>query len=301
MLSNSLMETQQLTAENIFPPSDIAEKVDKLVEMFDIKEVKHGRKWAVVALDGLDPLADVARYIECKRFSESFGMSAQDQVEKYGYYDQSSTFILVLDCEEEVAKPAAALRIVRQGEAGFKTLNTLSSTTADTNPWYDELSDVFGPLEDLEEGFLSGMLSHAMYIDPATTWGIESMAALEEYSGSHGEFGAATLPLYAACLQLSDRAGIESWISGQDIKPLIQMQKIFANPWEIMGLPPKVFEGSLVVPTVIPEMKIAQERLRTVEPLAAAFLIDGVGLEIEYVMPQEIQTSEQLDMLVKHT
>jgi hypothetical protein len=125
------------------------------------------------------------------------------------------------------------------------------------------------------------------------------MAALDGYAGHKGSLGEASFPLYAACLQLSDLAGIKTWISIQDVKPLQQMQELFAKPWETLPVSPKAFEGPFpTLPAFIADMEIVEENLRIYTPDMAALLIEGTGLEVTYLMPSELQGTDYLNSLV---
>lgn len=281
----------------IFPPDEIAEKTLGLLDRYSVDRKIGERRWAVMALDGDDPFADVARYVECEKFSKLFDLTPEDMRTEYGKYDSSSIFILVVDCHAETPKPASMIRITRNADEGIKTFNTLTSQTQELNPWYEELSEEAGvPLETIASEKVKELLVNLMgNIDLNTTWGIESMAALDGYDGSHGALDQATFPLYAACLQLSDLLEQRTWISGQDIKPYQQMQEMFAEPWEIIGgMPAKVFEGTPVLPTVIPDMAVAEERLRNFSSETADMMIKLGGLAATYAMPDELQGTSEL-------
>ena len=212
-------------------------------------------------------------------------------------------FITVIDAQHpEGPRAASMLRIVTNGDAGLKTVNTLSSPDPKENPWYSEISSLIGEYAyDDNMARAKDMITQALWIIPDKTWAIETMAVLDEYAGKRGELGEASFPLYAACLQLANRAGIESWISIQDLKPLTQMQDIFDNPWQFTSLGVKDYEGNYpTIPAVIPDLKVAQEELRKKNPAIAEAVIDGVGLADFYVMPEELQGEGQIQRVVDY-
>lgn len=163
---------------------------------------------------------------------------------------------------------------------------------------YQDLSSGIGEIWDKDdEPRIAKTVADLYYVDPKESWSIESMYALPDYRGNHGLFGEASFPLYAICLQMSDRAGIKSWLSIQDIKPMLQMQGIFAEPWSTLALPPRMYDGSLTIPTVIHDMPEAQANLRKKDPNMGELLIDGRGMGDQYVTPEELFGIEHLDKL----
>lgn len=281
----------------IYPREAVkAETLDTL-QNYKFSEKANGRRWAVMIFDGSDPKAIIPKRIELERFCKFFGTHPVQHYNDYAPYDDSSYFVTVIDAENpDAPKPAAALRIVHDGPAGLKTINTLASENPQVNPWAEELADYihgFTPAEAARN------IEHAMHADPVTTWGIETMAALDGYAGHKGSLGEASFPLYAACLQLSDLAGIKTWISIQDLKPMQQMQELFAEPWDTLPVQPKAFEGPYpTLPAYIADMEKAESNLRSHAPDMAGLLIEGTGLEITYLMPNELQGIDYLNSLV---
>lgn len=293
-------EERRAAVDAIFPPTVIAEMTKGLIDRYSIDDKIGDRRWAVMALDGDDPLADVARYVECEKFSKLFDLTPEDMRTQYGKYDSSSIFILVVDCKEDEPIPASMIRITRNADEGIKTFNTMTSQTEKLNPWYDKLSEFAGaPLETLTPEEVQSLVIELMGgIDLDSTWGVESMAALDGYAGSHGALDQATFPLYAATLQLSDILGQKTWISGQDLKPYQQMQDMFAQPWETIGdMPAREFEGTPVLPTIIPDLALAEERLTNFSPETAEMMIKLGGLAATYAMPDELQGLSELSGL----
>lgn len=288
--------------ELLYPADRIARLTQEIIDDSNFYEIGNGRKWAVAVLSNDHPSVDVAKRVENERFSKFFDHHPVQHYIDYGIYDEASVFITVIDTEHpQGPKAASVLRIVRNSEIGLKTINTLSTPNIEENPWYPEISTLVGEYEydDVMEK-AKHIIAQAFGVNPDTTWAIETMAVLEEYAGKKGELGEASFPLYAACLQLSNMAGIESWISIQDLKPLLQMQDIFNNPWEFTSLSVQNYEGEYpTIPAVIPDMNQAQRELRSKDPETASAIIDGEGLSLFYVMPEELHPAGYLEMIAK--
>lgn len=289
--------------EVLFPTDSVVRYTEELLDETDFYQKCEGRRWAVMVLAGTDPRSDIAKRVEVERFSTYFGTHPLKHVIDYGPYDASSIFVTVVDTQHpDGPKPASALRIVKNSEKGFKTINSLASPDEAENPWANDIKAVVGEFGYEDRDRIKSVIEKAMHMVPGTTWAIESMAALEEYAKRHGVFGGPSFPLYAVCLQLSNRAEISTWISIQDLKPLMQMQELFSDPWEWLEVPPRSYDGPLpTLPAFIPDMQQAQERLREANPDMGRLLIDGVGMEIEYVMPEVLFSEEYLRKISSST
>ncbi len=299
-----------LSLDRLFPPDEIAQHTQELLDKAGFDEKANGRRWAVLVLDGNDPLADVAERVETEGFSKYFGTHPVTHYAHYGAeYNTSSIFVTVIDAHAEGGpKGASALRIVKDSPHGFKTMNSLSSPDLRQNPWVDEIKKMVGDFGYEDKDRVQQELADIMGIDLSTTWAIESMAALPEYQGNHGGFGDATFPLYAACLELSNRTNVASngerpivsWIGIHDLPPLEQMKVLFADPWTRRPeVPPRAYDGDgPTVPAVIQNLEVAQLNLEEASPSMAAMLIRGFGLDEKYVTARELQGDDHLNSLV---
>lgn len=288
-----------LAVEVLFPQQEVLETTKQLLVETDFAAKALGRRWALLVTNGDSPESDIAESVLTKVFSdERFGEHPASVAEAYGHYKPASLFVSVIDTHHpDGPLPVSALQIVKDSVLGCKSVNTLADSDPAHNPWYQDLSHVIGDWEKGDEPQVAEIVTDLYYVDPKESWSIESMAALPDYSGKHGLFGEASFPLYAICLQMSDRAGIRSWLSIQDIKPMQQMQAIFAKPWSVLALPPRIYDGSLTIPTVIHDMEEAQANLRAKDPGMGELLIDGKGLSDQYVTPEELFGNDHLDKL----
>ncbi len=283
----------------LFPDSEVLQTTKKMLDETDFEAKANGRRWALLVTNGDSPESDIAESVLTKVFSDDrFREHPASIAEAYGHYKPASLFISVVDTEHpDGPRPVSALQIVKNSILGCKSINTLADSDPSHNPWYQDLSEVIGDWDKDDEPRIAKTVADLYYVDPKESWSIESMAALPDYRGNHGLFGEASFPLYAICLQMSDRAGIKSWLSIQDIKPMLQMQGIFAEPWSTLALPPRMYDGSLTIPTVIHDMPEAQANLRKKDPNMGELLIDGRGMGDQYVTPEELFGIEHLDKL----
>ncbi len=292
---------RDLALELLFPRHEILETTKSILDETGFASKALGRRWALLVTNGDSPESDIAESVLTTVFSdERFGEHPASVAEAYGYYKPASIFISVIDTEHsDGPTPVSALQIVKDSVLGCKSINTLADSDPNHNPWYHDLSQVIGEWGKGDEARVVRIISHLYDVEPGESWSIESMAALPEYRGKHGLVGEASFPLYAICLQMSNRANIRSWLSIQDIKPMQQMQDIFAKPWSTLSLPPRIYDGSLTIPTVIHDMQEAQNNLRLNDPNMGELLIDGEGMSSHYVMPEELFGSKHLDTLAK--
>jgi hypothetical protein len=285
----------------LYPQAEVLQRTADFLDEVNFADIAQGRKWAVALFEGSDPRSMIAKRVETERFSTFFKTHPLKHYTDYSIYDDSSLFVAVIDTEHpEGPRPASALRIVRNSDKGFKSINSLASTDSEENPWVQDLEAVMGSNIVGNRAQLKLIIENALGMDrdASKTWAIESMAVLDEYAGRHGLVGEASFPLYAVCLQESNRAGINTWISIQDIKPLMQMQTLFNEPWQWLTLPPRAYDGPFpTIPASIPNMQEAQQVLRTADPDMGALLIDGDGLQDTYVMPTELQGAEYLEKI----
>lgn len=277
--------------ELLHPKDVVDQHTSEFLDEVKFNEISEGRTWAVAIFAGDDPRSIIAKRVENERFSKFFKHHPLEHYIDYGIYDEASTFVTVIDASDPSnPQVASALRIVEDSEIGLKTINTLASPRLEENPWYPEVEQITGESSYENQDRVRKIITQMFDIIPTKTWAIETMAVLDRYAGKKGEFGEASFPLYAACLQLANRANIDSWISIQDLKPLNQMQEIFSNPWSITPLSVQDYEGEYpTIPAVIRDLPQAQNDLRTADKATAELLIDGVGLSDVYVMPEELQ------------
>lgn len=81
-------------------------------------------RFVAYEFSGTDPYSNLGRAIESKVFDDTFGNNVDDMQREYGPYETASSFFVVMDQKKQ--KPVGALRIIRNSEAGLKTLNDIA-------------------------------------------------------------------------------------------------------------------------------------------------------------------------------
>lgn len=299
----SKIANREIALSVLFPDDEVRATTKEMLDSTGFYDKADGRRWALFVTNGDSPESDLAESVLTDVFStERFKNQHPAAIARdYGHYKPASLFISVIDTEHpDGPRPVSAIQAVKNSIIGCKSINTLADSDPTHNPWYDYISRVVGDWGKGDEIEVAEIIRKAYDVDLSETWSIESMAALPEYAGKHGLFGEASFPLYAICLQMSDRAGIRSWLSIQDLKPLLQMQRIFAKPWEVLDLPVREYDGSQTIPTVIRDMPLAQSNLREADPGMGEMLIDGKGLANAYVTPEELFGEDYLQDLANN-
>lgn len=82
-------------------------------------------RFVAYEFDGDDPYSNLGRSIELTVFDETFPDNKVEDLEReYGPYERASSFFVVMD--QKSKQPIGALRIIRNSEAGLKTLNDIA-------------------------------------------------------------------------------------------------------------------------------------------------------------------------------
>jgi hypothetical protein len=75
-------------------------------------------------LEGNDKFANIGRRIEGVVFKDAFNNTSEDMEREYGPYEDQSEFFISID--REYKKATGALRIIKNGPNGLKTLNDIT-------------------------------------------------------------------------------------------------------------------------------------------------------------------------------
>ena len=127
-------------------------------------------------LDGASTLSDIGRYVERVVFEDAFGNDASEMKEEYGAYEDDSVFYVTID--QAAAMPVGVLRVIKQGEAGLKTLNDL--------------------LEMMPELTLDMIYERHAIAQDEEVWDVGTVAVLPEYRDKSGKGSAASVQLFRA-------------------------------------------------------------------------------------------------------
>jgi hypothetical protein len=195
---------------------------------------------------GTSRFSDIARSVECRVFQHFFGNTAAVMQDAYGPYEQSSSFFLIVDRQEQAA--AGTLRIIASSPLGLKSLN-----------------DIAQPPLRLSE---RAVCEHHRIDDLARCWDIGTLAVLKEYRGQKSDHLVGTM-LYGALHRAAIDQGIDHAVTILDKHAFAQLTQMLAVPFEpIAGSQPFEYMGAaesraayLYFPKVIPTVESYMGRL----------------------------------------
>lgn len=87
--------------------------------------------YVLAEVEGRSPYAEIARALECLQFYKTFGNSPEVMRAEYEAYEDSSTFLLMVDCRK--LTPVGVTRLIRPNMAGFKSANDIASEKSKTS------------------------------------------------------------------------------------------------------------------------------------------------------------------------
>ncbi|HEX6416378.1 MAG TPA: hypothetical protein VFZ62_02525 [Candidatus Saccharimonadales bacterium] len=178
-------------------------------DLLEERPPEGGDRFVCYKIDGNDRFADIGRQVECEVFNEAFGNDPEEMREEYGPYEDQSTFFISIDRETGV--PTGVLRIIRNGEGGFKSLNDLEGILPDFSQ--EEASRFHG-------------------IDnPDECWDIGTVAVPPEFRAKQG---GVSLQLYRGMYVASQQEGIKHFVSVIDERPFEKMTKFLGFPFEVI-------------------------------------------------------------------
>lgn len=220
-------------------------------------------------IDGAGSFADLGRFCELEVFSEFFGNDAQLMSAEYDRFDQASSHIVVVDHDRMM--PAGSIRLIRDSEMGFKSLQDM----AQRSEWNVTVADM--------ESF------HGVAFDPITTMDQATIAVLPEYRSGvvspalfHG--------LYWYCLQNK----VENVIGIGDVN-FIELCWSMGTPCRVIcDLPPLAYLDS---PESRPLTINVDELRAAVRQGIAAPMIDiirGAGVVGRVSLPKVLLTDHHL-------
>jgi hypothetical protein len=179
-------------------------------ELLDEREPVGDDRFVCYKLEGDDKFADIARHIETVVFDEAFNNSSKDMEREYGPYEDQSEFFVSIDRESK--KATGALRIIKNGPVGLKTLNDVTQP-----PFIASKKDILEGhgIDDLDE-----------CVDVGT------VAVLPEYRSAQGGI---SVQLYRAMYVNALEDGTSHLISIVDEKPLSKLTDYLGIPFVPLG------------------------------------------------------------------
>lgn len=175
-------------------------------------------------IEGTDPFSNIARQLEREVFQASFGNDPVMLTGEYASYEESSLFFLAVDTEKRV--PAGAMRMIRNSDAGLKTLVDLADS--DRTPRPVRTADV---------------TRHHGIDELDRCWDGASAAVPRRYRRSLAAIHRQTLfTWYTAAV----RENVEHFVSILDAPVYMIVRRIFGLPVvPLAGTPPFTYMGGL--------------------------------------------------------
>lgn len=263
-------------------------------------------QFAVLLVEGDDPLSVAPRETEARLFHEEFGIHPAQHELTFADFASLSFFLYMLDVSsKEDPRPAGVMRMIRPSPVGLKTLKILSSNRLNgeevINPWFDDFSAKIPGFEQADKATRIRMIYDFFNVDPLTTWDVPSMAVDEHYKG-HSLGATPAYGLYAAGIQTAALKGCGAIINTQDYAPLMLMQLRFARAWTDRhtpdhdgnkgkyGFTPVVYDGpEPVVPTCMPDVSAYLARLEKEKPDVYELLMDRETHKSIFQTPYDLE------------
>lgn len=185
------------------------EKVLELTkELLLVKPPEGGGRFVCYRLEGMDAFSDIGRHIESVVFKDAFDNDPEQMREEYGPYEGQSTFFVSIDTEKKV--PTGALRIIKNGPAGLKSLND-----------FEERAPEHIPVETVLERHKIDSLEEC--------WDVGTVAVLPEHRSASGGI---SVQLYRAMYVAAMDEDVQHFVSIIDEKPLSKLTNFLGIPFE---------------------------------------------------------------------
>ena len=212
-------------------------------ERLDRHPLPDGR-FVLFTLAPEEPLADVARSIECETFLASFGNDADELSAEYAPYEKASRFLLVVD--QRRGEPAGCARVIEGTGAGTKTLDDAPALVGRT---YEEIAAAHG-------------------LNGEKVWDYATVAVRPAYRGRRSALAVSSL-LYRAVLVQGIREGVKHLTAMLD-RGVYRNMKLLGTPFvTLAGSGPFEYLGSAEnravyadFPSCGPAITTQAERLR---------------------------------------
>ena len=269
------------------------ENTDRLCQEWVAREgletVIGDRKFVVALIDGNDELSDIGRSVEMNVFKARFGRNLSSWAQEYAPYDSSTTFLSLIDVQAP-GKPrvAGSLRTISYSEElGLKSINDFLDPD---NPWHTDIQAAYfqeGEAYDEQEAWGRLCRGIGRYIDPKATHDVSTISVYDEYK-SHGALDGVSIGLYHSSLRFSVSEGKDGFMTIQEVVPLEIIQN-FGKPFKFFpGIHAHPFGGgdNDTMPTYA-FFDTGFDEIRQRDSLVGQVLIDGVGLEQEFLLLQE--------------
>jgi len=264
----------------------------------DVMKLAHGREFFVAYIPGTSPYSDIARAVETIKFADTFQKSKAQILHDYSNpYDETSTFVSVIDISREVPVSAGALRMIDYDPSiGFKDVNDLLIDDP-SNPWIEEIKQgYFAEGETYDPIVAWQRLGQAkgVYLDPKDSIDVATHASADGYSGRRGAINGVSMLFYHACLQYALQNGKKNLLAIFDLPPFDNLQQ-FGEPFDTYEhLKPHAYGGPYDTIPAYCDIKEGEKRMREFSEDIGRVFIDGATLEVNAILPKELEAQKKL-------
>jgi hypothetical protein len=251
-------------ANERFSPEDMTRLAGNLVDQGRLAGIAD---YALAVVDGNEPEAELGRSIEYSEFWRAYGNDYDLMEEQYAKYDQTSSFIIVVDMR--TLAPAGITRLIRNGPEGLKTINDVADVH---NGWgvamvpaiNAHLQAIDGPSEADRQTSLDKI------VDTAT------VAVTPECRREIGPHIISAALMRASILTaMRDERDLISVVADRVLE---LYDTVFAQPWHrIPGLDRRTYLGAPSYP-VFGDTQEYIERLKRTRPDIVDMIRNGSGL-----------------------
>lgn len=193
----------------------------KLSTLLEEWPLNSAARYAGYLIPDCSPHSDIARAVECSVFERFFGNTPEEMASAYGDYEEQSLFLLVVD--QELKRPAGALRMIRPSARGLKTLNDIEQCLG-VDP--------------------AQFARHHEVEDPWRCWDVGTLAVLKEYRGAATDH-VVSLMLYGYLHHVLRASDVEHMVTILDKHAYAQLTEVLRVPFvPIAGTRPFSYLGS---------------------------------------------------------
>jgi hypothetical protein len=174
----------------------------------------------------------LGRTVELEVFWDQFGNDRELLASEYGPYNDSSTYILLIDHQESLI--AGMVRIIEDSDLGLKTLHEIERAEG----WQKSFDDI--------------RTHHDLAYARSDLWDVAGLAVRHAWR-AHAGGGMVSVGLYHGVVIGALLAGKQGLVAALD-DVVADLMIAFGSPWErVCGLPSIAYEGSPATsPMIIP-------------------------------------------------
>lgn len=242
----------------------IHELTELLLKLEDRAD-RHETPFGTYLIEGASVFADIARFTELCVFAEFFGNDSSLMSAEYDAFDDASTHIVVIDHAK--AMPAGSVRVIRDSDAGFKSLVDMAAR----------------PDWDVPRGQIEAF--HDVKLDSKRILDLATAAVLPAYRD-----GVVSPALYHGLYWLTLQGGYETWIGVGDVNVIEMFWSLGAPFQRVCDLPALPYLDSPASWPIIVRVGDLRTAVREARPLPIVGMLRGAGVTGQVSLPPILLT-----------